>query len=246
MLLSFFFSFILLDYYPLIQYNIYKREENKNPTNTSQLKGVKRRTLMLKFFYGVMGSSKTAQLLIQNYNCKKLTGAYTTLLKPSTDIRASKIKSRIGLSANCVLFTPQDDLTTLSSVFPEYILSKDVFIFVDEAQFCTPAQIDQLRRLANDQTIKVYCYGLKTNFKSELFAGSKRLLEVADEIEEISHFCNCGNKAIFNARFLNGVLQLDGAEIQIGDEEYKPLCSSCYAKAQEEARKEREKEKETG
>ena len=99
-------------------------------------------------------------------------------------------------------------------------------MIVDEVQFCTKEQIEQLHKIS--RLINVFCYGLKTNFKTELFEGSKRLLEIADEIKEISHICKCGNQANINALYKDGKLVTDGEEIQIGDTEYKAVCYNCW------------------
>ena len=180
---------------------------------------------MLKFIYGVMGSAKTGHALITEHNYQ-INGYRTILLKPSVDTRQACIKSRIGLEKECEIFTPTEDLCSKKLFYSEDF--DKTIVIVDEAQFCTKAQIDQLRRMA--KYINVLCYGLKTDFKTNLFEGSKRLLEVADEIEELPHICKCGNKATINALFINNVLQTSGETIHIGDSEYKPLCYKCYNK----------------
>lgn len=107
-------------------------------------------------------------------------------------------------------------------------------VIVDEAQFCTKRQVEQLREIA--EIVPVLCYGLKTNFKTELFDGSKRLLELADSIREVKSVCECGKKAIFNGRFVKNLLVTDGAEIEIGgDDKYRGLCYTCYQKEKRKA-----------
>ena len=102
-------------------------------------------------------------------------------------------------------------------------------IIVDECQFCSAVQIEQLRRIAYD--VNVLCYGLLTNFKTELFEGSKRLIEIADSLQEVKSVCNCGRKASVNARLVNGKITISGAEVLIGAEEsYVSMCYLCFRK----------------
>lgn len=187
----------------------------------------------LYFKYGAMGSSKSAQALICKFNYEQ-KGYNVLLMKPSLDTRdyengQTVVKSRIGISSVCKVFNKEENLLNL---FNEYSKEKyyDVVI-IDEAQFCGEKQIDQLKEIANN--IPVLCYGLKTNFKSHLFEGSKRLIEIADSIEEIKSICRCGDKAIINAMLVDGIVVTDGAEIQIGgDEKYEAMCYSCWKKLQ--------------
>ncbi len=188
---------------------------------------------MAKLYYkfGAMGSSKTASALMCRFNYIQ-KGQSVLLLKPALDTRSKKgeVTSRIGLSAPCTTFEKDDNLL---SIYESQNPKQDVVI-VDECQFCTKKQIDQLRDLAED--VPVLCYGLKTNFKTELFEGSKRLLEVADSICEIKSICECGKKAILNGRFSKNHLVLNGEEVKIGgDESYKSLCYSCYKKEKEKS-----------
>lgn len=180
---------------------------------------------MLRYIYGVMGSSKSAQALMTKFNYEQ-NGFEVVLLKPSVDTRSDEVKSRIGLKAKCRHIKPDDNLLEMALVRKWF--DRKIIIIVDEAQFCTRAQIDQLKHIS--ERYDVFCYGLKTNFKSELFEGSKRLLEIADTIEQVHHICECGKPAIINARFVNGEVALEGEEIQIGDTEYKPLCYPCWQK----------------
>lgn len=186
---------------------------------------------MLTFTYGVMGSSKSAQALITRYNYIQ-KGFNVILLKPSIDNREISIKtrtvsSRIGISADCVVFGSQENLIGLFIKYLDYY--KENIVIVDEAQFCTKKQINELRLLA--KRINIMCYGLKTNYKSELFEGSKRLVEVADKLEEIPYICRCGKKALINARMINGRPIVEGNEIDIGgDEKYESLCFECWDK----------------
>lgn len=181
---------------------------------------------MLKFIYGVMGSSKTAQALMTKFNYEQI-GYTVLLLKPSLDTRNKKVTSRIGLKANCTIFTKDQNILEIELDWDKDKLNKTIMI-VDEVQFCTKEQIEQLYIIS--RYIDVFCYGLKTNFKSELFEGSKRLIEIANELQEITHICKCGEKAQINALFENDKLITDGEEIRIGDSEYKAVCYDCWLK----------------
>ena len=183
----------------------------------------------LYFRYGVMGSSKTAQALMTRFNYEQ-QNYKVFLIKPTLDTRDSTkekqiIKSRIGLEAEAIGFTPSDDIEKLFIIYNKNNIFKA--IIVDEAQFCTKSQIEQLKNLTN--LVPVFCYGLKTDFQTNLFEGSKRLLEIADSITEIKSICECGKKAIINARFSNGKLVTSGSVVDIdGDEKYRAVCYNCY------------------
>jgi len=183
----------------------------------------------LYFKYGVMGSSKTAQALMTKFNYEQ-KGFKVILIKPVLDTRDLKngkivVKSRIGLYSDCLTFSIE---TNLFKMLKELISDKSIII-VDEAQFCTKKQIEELHAIS--RTNNVLCYGLLTNFKTELFEGSKRLVEIADSLTEIKSVCACGRKAIINARFINGKIVTSGEEIMIGaDENYESFCFACYEK----------------
>lgn len=185
---------------------------------------------MLKFIYGAMGSSKTAQALIQKYNCEQ-KGFDVILLKPAFDNRNKKVTSRIGLESECVTFTQSDNLLDLKLF--ENLKPNKTLIIVDECQFCTKEQIEQLYKISN--YINVYCYGLKTNFESELFEGSKRLLEIADEFQLLNCMCACGNNATLNILFDKKGQPLLNPHIQCGKySTYKALCYKCWNTLKEE------------
>lgn len=188
----------------------------------------------LYFKFGAMGSSKTASALMCHFNYLQ-KGKNVLLIKPKTDnrVKVNEVTSRIGLSAPCIAFDTSENLTKLFG--SENEKQKVDVIICDEAQFCTKKQVEQLRDLA--ELVPVLCYGLKTNFKTELFEGAKRLLELSDSIAEIKCVCDCGKKAIFNARFAKGLLVTHGDEVLIGgDEKYKGLCWTCYQKEQQKAK----------
>ena len=186
----------------------------------------------LYFKYGAMGSSKTAQALITKFNYEE-RGMRVWLIKPATDVRDGEdvLSSRVGLSSVC---TPIPNNTDILD-FKENIEKSDVII-ADECQFFTEEQIDQLRRIVNIKGIPVLCFGLRTDFTTRLFCGSRRLMELADEITEIKTMCRCGKKATVNARIdQNGRIVTTGEQILLGgDDKYVALCHSCYQKLTDE------------
>ena len=176
----------------------------------------------LYFKFGTMGSSKTAQALMCRFNYLQ-KGFSVLLVKPSTDTRSPKVKSRIGLEADCL------SIEKNGSFFNLYQQNKPDVIIVDECQFLTKLQVEELKELT--RFVPVLCYGLLTNFKTELFEGSKRLIELADSISEIKSVCKCGKKATLNARIIDGKVVYDGPEVLIGaDESYECRCYWCYIK----------------
>ena len=174
----------------------------------------------LYFRYGVMGSSKTANALMVRYNYEE-RGQNTLLVKPSVDQRdgARFVASRAGLSAPCIYFS---DLQAM----PPQALAEYACIIVDEAQFLSREEVRYLTDLVDDWNIPVICYGLRADFKGELFPGSQELLASADLIEEIKTICWCGKKAIHNARFdENGVVLKEGEQVVLGaNDQYIGLC----------------------
>ena len=182
----------------------------------------------LYFKYGAMGSSKTAQALITKYNYEE-NDMSVWLIKPSADTRdgADVLRSRIGLQANVEVMTPEMD------IFDRFSKTQkgncDVVI-VDECQFMTPAQVDQLRAIVNEYAVPVLCFGLRTDFQTKLFPGSLRLMELADVIEEIKTMCDCGAKAIINARIDGeGFIVTQGAQVVLGgNDSYIAMCHRCY------------------
>ena len=183
----------------------------------------------LYFKYGAMGSSKTANALITKFNYEE-RGMKVWLIKPSVDNRdgVSSVRSRIGLSADATVITPQ------MSIYDEYAkLSGFDVIIADECQFFTPAQIDDLRKIVDELDLPVLCYGLRTDFLTKLFPGSLRLFEVADSVQEIKTICACGKKAIVNARIDgDGNVVTEGGQILIGgNDSYVAMCHSCWKSA---------------
>ncbi len=179
----------------------------------------------LYFKYGAMGSSKTAQALITKYNYEE-NGLTVLLLKPGTDTRdgADIVRSRIGLQAEAHVAQAGEDLLALFEGAPVDI------VIVDECQFLTEVQIDDLRAIVDKHNIPVICFGLRTDFQTRLFPGSRRLMEVADSIDEIKTICDCGEKAIVNARIDgDGYIVTQGAQVQLGgNDSYIAMCHRCY------------------
>ena len=188
----------------------------------------------LYFKYGAMGSSKTAQALITKYNYEE-NDLRVWLIKPSADVRDGKhtVSSRIGLSAEADILTPEMDAYAW---FREKLEGQCDVIIVDECQFLTPEQIDQLRRIVDDCGIPVMCFGLRTDFQTKLFPGSLRLMEIADTIQEIKTICDCGAKATVNARIdSQGHIVTQGAQVFLGgNDSYIAMCHKCYVKGIQE------------
>lgn len=180
----------------------------------------------LYFKYGAMGSSKSAQALITQFNYEEL-GMTVWLIKPSTDTRdgADIIRSRIGLQRSAQIITPEQN------ILEEYrkIGARSVII-ADEAQFFTPEQIDQLRELVDSEDVPVLCFGLRTDFLTHFFPGARRLMELADSITEIKTVCACGRKATVNARIdANGRIITHGAQVFLGgNDSYVAMCHKCW------------------
>lgn len=183
----------------------------------------------LYFKYGAMGSSKTAQALITKFNYEE-RGMKVWLLKPATDRRdgVNLLHSRIGLEAPAEVIGQADDIYALYTQRAE---QPDVVI-TDECQFFTPAQIDQLRRLVDEQSLPVLCFGLRTDFLTHLFPGSRRLFELADSITEIKTICDCGSKATVNARIdAQGHVVTQGEQVFLGgNDSYLAMCHACWKK----------------
>ena len=189
----------------------------------------------LYFKYGSMGSSKTAQALITRYNYME-NGMNVWLVKPSADVRdgAVILRSRVGLEA------PADVISPEMNIRDEYDKHDKIdVIIVDECQFLTAKQIDQLREIVDDEEIPVLCYGLRTDFRSTLFEGSRRLFEVADTITEIKSICDCGAKATTNARIdSEGYVVTEGNQLLLGGNDcYVAMCHKCWIRDIKEHRK---------
>lgn len=180
----------------------------------------------LYFKYGAMGSSKSAQALITQFNYEEL-GMRVWLIKPSVDDRdgANIVKSRVGLSREAEVISPEESVTARYEAAGEC----DVII-ADEAQFMTPEQIDELREIVDERNVPVLCFGLRTDFLTRTFPGSKRLLELADSITEIKTVCACGAKATVNARLdAEGHILTEGSQVFLGgNDSYIAMCHRCW------------------
>ena len=182
----------------------------------------------LYFKYGAMGSSKTAQALITKYNYEE-NDMKVWLIKPSADTRdgVTKLRSRIGLEATVEVMTPD---MNIYDRFRDTRAGNCTAVIADEAQFLTEKQIDELRAIVDDFNIAVLCFGLRTDFQTRLFPGSRRLMEVADAIQEIKTMCDCGTKATVNARIDgDGHIVTEGAQVVLGgNDSYIAMCHRCY------------------
>lgn len=177
------------------------------------------------FRFGAMNCGKTTALLQVAHNYEE-QGMNVVVIKSSVDKKGDKnIVSRLGIEREVnLLISPKERISTNLN------LDNINCILVDEVQFMTNEQIKELWIISKMKDIPVICYGLKTNFKGELFEGSKAVLEIADELEELSTICKCGDKARFNARVVDGNFVSMGEEVAIDgiDASYEPLCGKCY------------------
>ena len=185
----------------------------------------------LIFYYGTMGSAKSLSLLTTAFNMDERK-IETLTLKPSIDTRDGEgvIYSRVGISRPCINFDSSANLYDIVTLKDP--MCRIRWVFVDEAQFLTEEQIDQLSDVVDKMNINVACYGLRTDFRSHLFPGSKRLFELADTIEEIKSTCECGNKTSINARVdKDGNVMKNGPQTLVGgDDRYISICRKCWKK----------------
>lgn len=186
----------------------------------------------LYFRYGTVGSAKTLNLLAVAHNYRN-QGKKVLVMKPDLDTRFGKerIKSRAGLEMQADVLIV--DETSLVGIDDEAVSC----ILVDEAQFLSAKVIEALRQITLEKEIPVLCYGLRTDFKAGLFEGSKRLLELADSIEEVKATCHfCNRKSIMNLKHVNGLATHVGPSVELGAEEkYFPACYRCYKQEIERA-----------
>ena len=185
----------------------------------------------LYFRYGTMGSAKTALLLTQAYNFEERKMSYVCL-KPVVDTREKDnvIRSRIGIERKCTWIYADTDLYEMARNLFEEAGAVIDWLLIDEAQFLSEQQVDQLARIVDDYGSNVVCYGLRTDFRTRLFEGSRRLFEIADTIDEIKSTCSCGRKTIVNARIdSNGDFVTEGQQLEIGgDDRYIAVCRKCW------------------
>lgn len=189
----------------------------------------------LYFRYGAMNSGKSTAMLQAAYNYEE-RGHRVLLAKPSIDTKGDMgILSRLGVTREVdYLITPETDAYGRFQQHRERTIKRfdrDVSaLLVDEAQFLTEAQIDDLLRIALLENIPVLAYGIRTDFQTVAFPGSRRLLEIAHTLEELKTICRCGRKAIFNARKVDGIFVFDGDQVAIdgASVSYESLCGACY------------------
>ncbi len=181
----------------------------------------------LYFRYGAMGCGKTSALLqvAHNYNEKNME---ILLIKPKIDIKGGiNVESRIGIYRQVdYVFPPKIHIKN------KLILDNIRAIIVDEAQFLSPHQVDELYEITKEKNIPVICYGLRTDFQMKGFPGASRILEIADEIEEIKTICKCGQKATQNLRIINNIPVFKGEQVVIDGTNknitYESICGKCY------------------
>jgi len=187
----------------------------------------------LYFRYGAMNSGKSTALLQAAHNYEE-RGQRVLLVKPRIDTKGeATIVSRLGVARPVdVIVEPSDNLITIIDQHSGHDATGRPLscVLVDESQFLTPAQVDDLFVVSVDRKIPVLAYGIRTDFQTIAFPGSRRLLEIAHSVEELKTICRCGRKAVFNARKQDGAFIFDGAQVAIDgvDVTYESLCGECY------------------
>ena len=189
----------------------------------------------LYFRYGAMNSGKSTALLQAAHNYEE-RGQHVVLLKPRVDTKGNdQIVSRLGVARTVdVMVEPGDNMVGIVAEYIDRLQAEKsaplACVLVDEAQFLTPHQVDDLFVVAVQVNVPVIAYGIRTDFQTVAFPGSRRLLEIAHSLEELKTICRCGRKALFNARLVNGVFIFDGDQVAIDgvDVSYESLCGECY------------------
>lgn len=187
----------------------------------------------LYFRYGAMNSGKSTALLQAAFNYEE-RGQHVLLAKPEIDTKgADQISSRLGVARTVdFLIAPDDDVRALVSAHADRV-GEVACLLIDEAQFLTPAQVDNLLRIVVEDRIPVLAYGIRTDFQTRAFPGSARLLELSHSLEELKTICRCGRKALFNARLVGGRFVFDGDQVAIDELShekvtYESMCAECY------------------
>lgn len=189
----------------------------------------------LYFRYGAMNSGKSTALLQAAFNYEE-RGQHVLLAKPGVDTKGdTTIVSRLGVTRPVnLLLGHNDDVWAAVTEYRRELQSSTshdlACVLIDEAQFLTAEQVDQAMKVAILENVPVIAYGIRTDFQTVAFPGSRRLLEVAHSLEELKTICRCGRKALFNARRINGRFVFDGDQVAIdqGDVTYESLCGACY------------------
>ncbi len=191
----------------------------------------------LYFRYGAMNSGKSTSLLQAAYNYEE-RGQHVLLAKPAIDTKgASQIDSRLGMTREVDFLIGADD--DARELFDRHNRGRDIAcLLIDEAQFLTPQQVDDLFRIAVEDGIPVLAYGIRNDFLTHAFPGSARLLAIAHSLEELKTICRCGRKAVFNGRVVGGRFVFDGDQVAIDEgadgtsapevTTYESLCGACY------------------
>jgi len=186
----------------------------------------------LYFYYSAMNAGKSTVLLQSSYNYRE-RGMRTLVFTPACDTRAGvgRIESRIGLSGEATPLQSDDQL--LDIVRAAHTALPVACVLVDEAQFLTRIQVEQLSDVADLLRIPVLCYGLRTDFQAQLFPGSAALLALADDLIELKTICHCGRKATMNLRIAaDGKAVTEGAQVEIGgNDRYVPMCRRHFKEA---------------
>lgn len=187
------------------------------------------------YIYAPMNTGKSAYLLMKAHSFLE-NNTPILCIKPAIDDRDGKgvIKSRVGLEMQCLAVDADDNIMSIITEYNANLQAVGMptpqWILCDESQFLTEQQVEQLSCIVDNLGINVMCYGLRDDFTGHLFPGSRRLFELADNIEEIKLSCSCGRKAVINARFNDdGEIVTDGEQIKVGGNDiYKPVCRKCY------------------
>lgn len=187
----------------------------------------------LYFRYGAMNSGKSTSLLQAAFNYEE-RGQHVLLAKPEIDTKgADQIASRLGVARTVdFLIGANDDVRALVSSHADRV-GEVACLLIDEAQFLTPPQVDDLLRIVVEDRIPVLAYGIRTDFQTRAFPGSARLLELAHSLEELKTICRCGRKALYNARLVGGRFVFDGDQVAIDELShqkvtYESMCAECY------------------
>ncbi len=187
----------------------------------------------LYFRYGAMNSGKSTSLLQAAFNYEE-RGQHVLLAKPEIDTKgADQIASRLGVSRTVdFLIGAHDDMRALVSTHADRV-GEVACLLIDEAQFLSSAQVDDLLRIVVEDRIPVLAYGIRTDFQTRAFPGSARLLELAHSLEELKTICRCGRKALYNARLVGGRFVFDGDQVAIDELShqkvtYESMCAECY------------------
>lgn len=194
----------------------------------------------LIFKYGAMASGKSADLLQKVYN-RESNGMYVYVIKPSIDTKGdnkvvTRMSDKLYRKVDCIL-TPDGDILDIIDSFHKY----PDLIIIDEAQFLTKDQVNQLYLVSKSFNIPVICYGLRADYRMEGFEGSTRLLQIADDLIELEAICECGKIATNNMKLHNNIPVFEGKQIEIDGEnaetEYRSVCGNCYIKYKSRSRK---------